>query len=177
MEILKYPHPFLRRRCKETMEIDASAVQRVQDMFRIMYQSNGVGLAAPQVGWDARLFVANATGKPEDAMVFINPRIVSKQGTVTQEEGCLSIPGVWGKVIRAEQVHVQAFDLQGESLEIETAGLLATIVQHESDHLDGVLFITKLTQASRIAVKQQLKEMEEEFRTAHPGEKPMPCSL
>ena len=177
MEILRYPHPCLRQRCKEIEEIDAAAVQRVEDMFRVMYQFKGVGLAAPQVGWDARLFVANATGKAEDAMVFINPRILSREGTVTQEEGCLSVPGVYGKVTRAERVRAQAFNLQGEAFEIEAGGLLAIAIQHESDHLDGVLFISRLTPASRIAVKQQIKEMEEEFKTAHPDEKPIPCPL
>jgi len=168
MEILKYPHPFLKRKCKPVKSIDDKLVARVAEMFETMYRARGVGLAAPQVGWDARLFVINASGNKCDEVVFVNPVIVDTVGTVNEEEGCLSVPGVNAIVPRAERVRVRAFDLKGSSFELEADGLLAIALQHENDHIDGKLFISKLTRAAKQAVADKLKELEDEFEPKPP---------
>ena len=169
MEILKYPHPCLRRKCREVERIDKLVVDRVAEMFQTMYDARGVGLAASQVGWDARLCIVNSTGEADGEMVFINPVIVEAEGTVEEEEGCLSVPGINKRVRRAERIRVRAFDLKGEQFELESDGLLAIALQHESDHLDGKLFISKLTRSVKEAIAPRLKELEESFKAAYPG--------
>jgi len=168
MEILKYPDPFLKHKCKPLKTIDEQTVARVADMFETMYQARGVGLAAPQVGWDARLFIVNVTANKRDELVFVNPVIVEAVGTVNEEEGCLSVPGVNAVVPRAERVRVRAFDLSGNAFDLQADGLLAIALQHENDHLDGKLFISKLTRAAKRAVADKLKELEEEFEAKSP---------
>jgi len=175
MEILKYPHPILRVKGEDVKRIDKQLVDRAREMFETMYANRGCGLAAPQVGWSTRLFVVNITGdkeRPEEEMTFINPVILAAQGSVFEEEGCLSIPGVNARVKRAAKVRVKAFNLKGEEFEVDAEGLLAIALQHESDHLDGVLFISKLTRAGRIANARKIKELEERFRIAHPDIRP-----
>ena len=176
MEILKYPHPCLRKKCKEVEQIDKLVVDRVAEMFQTMYEARGVGLAAPQVGWDARLCIVNAIGETDGEMVFVNPVIVEAGGAVDEEEGCLSVPGINRPVRRAERVRVKAFDLKGEEFELETDGLLAIVLQHESDHLDGKLFISKLTCSGKAAIAPKLKELEELFKAAHP-KAPTSCPM
>jgi len=174
MEILKYPHPCLKRKCKVIKRIDETIVRRVAEMFDTVYRARGLGLAAPQVGWDARLFVVNVAGEKTGELVFINPRIIEATGTVNEEEGCLSLPGVNAVVPRAEEVRVQAFDIAGHDFEMKAGGLLAIAIQHENDHLDGKLFITKLTRAGKIAIASKLKELEEQFE-AKPTDVPAQC--
>lgn len=176
MEILKYPHPKLRERGEEITRIDNELIRRAHEMFEIMYANRGCGLAAPQVGWSVRLHVINISGDKSqgEELVFINPVIVSASGSSFEEEGCLSVPGINAKVKRAARVSVKAFDLKGEEFEIEADGILATALQHETDHLDGVLFISKLTRAGRIANARKIKAMEERFRAEHP-EIPAAC--
>ncbi|HUU70640.1 MAG TPA: peptide deformylase [Planctomycetota bacterium] len=170
MEILKYPHPCLKRKCKPVKRIDDELVMRVAEMFETTYKARGVGLAAPQVGWDARLFIINVSGEKRDEMVFVNPAIVEMTGTVNDEEGCLSVPGVNAVVPRAERVRVRAFDMKGNGFELEADGLLAIAVQHENDHLDGKLFISKLTRAAKQAIAEKLRELEEEYESKPPKE-------
>ncbi|HUW34056.1 MAG TPA: peptide deformylase [Planctomycetota bacterium] len=170
MEILKYPHPCLKRKCKPVKRIDDELVMRVAEMFETMYNARGVGLAAPQVGWDARLFIINVSGEKRDETVFVNPVIVEMAGTVNEEEGCLSVPGVNAVVPRAERVRVRAFDMKGNGFELEADGLLAIVLQHENDHLDGKLFISKLTRAAKEAIAEKLKELEDEFEASPPTE-------
>ena len=165
MEILKYPHPILKRKCKPLKRIDDELVMRVAEMFETVYKARGVGLAAPQVGWDARLFIINVSGEKCDELVFVNPVIIEMTGIVNEEEGCLSVPGVNAVVPRAERVRVGAFDLKGNGFELEADGLLAIALQHENDHLDGKLFISKLTRAAKEAVAEKLKELEDEFES------------
>lgn len=174
MNILKYPHPCLKKRCRQVKTIDPALVERVAEMFDTMYKARGVGLAAAQVGWDARLFITNVSG--DDEMVFINPRILESTGTVNEEEGCLSVPGVNACVPRAERVRVQAFDIEGRAFELEADGLLAIAIQHENDHLDGKLFITKLTRAGKAAIANKLKDLEEKFEAA-PPDIPAQCPM
>ncbi|HLG28893.1 MAG TPA: peptide deformylase [Candidatus Brocadiales bacterium] len=164
MEIIIYPVPILRLKAKPIEEIDDAVYQRVEEMLELMYEAKGVGLAAPQIGWSKRLIVKDTAGKKTDNRVFINPVIIEEKGEVIEEEGCLSFPGVLGKVIRAEQVVVIAYDLKGERLEFEAVGLDARVWQHEIDHIDGRLFIDRMSPASRLGVSQRLKELEREYQ-------------
>ena len=129
-------------------------------MFDLMYEANGIGLAANQVGLPLRLFVINLAGKRGDGeeLVFLNPVVSRPKGTSSAEEGCLSLPGVYGEVVRPKQVTVDAYDLQGRQFQGEIDGLLARCVQHELDHLDGVLFIDRLTESGKQAIVPELEE-------------------
>ena len=161
MRVLSYPAPFLRRQVKPVQEITPELVEIVRGMFQTMYSARGVGLAASQVGLDMSLFVLNVTGEPDDEHVFINPEIVELRGDTLELEGCLSLPGLEAKVRRSAYVRIRAQDLQGEFFEMEGEDFLARALQHETDHLNGTLFIDKIGPASRIALKSRLTEMEE----------------
>lgn len=164
MVILKYPDPFLRTRIKDLAEITDDVRSKVKEMFETMYDAQGVGLAATQVGWDARVFVKNVTGSPEGEEVHINPVILEQSGEEVDEEGCLSLPGLRGRVARTEEVLVRSLGLDGEPQEIRHRGLAARAVQHEIDHLDGMLFIHRLRPADRVLIRRTLREMEKEFK-------------
>lgn len=140
----------------------------VQDMFELMYEHEGIGLAANQVDLPYRVFVINAEGDrdvKEAEMVFINPVLKAPKGSEEAEEGCLSIPSVYGPVTRAEKIEVQAYDLQGNEISGDLSGLLARVVQHETDHLDGTLFIDRLSPTEKMAVHDDLEEFELEFKS------------
>ncbi len=166
LEILHYPHPVLVRDGEPIETIDDELRSRVAEMFETMYQARGVGLAAPQVGWSVRLFIVNPTAGEDCSAerVFINPEILSKQGREVAEEGCLSFPELTIHVPRAVRVVVRAQDLDGEWFEMEVEDLLARIIQHEYDHVLGILFISKMTPADRIAADKKLKELRAEAR-------------
>lgn len=164
MEIVIYPVPILRLKAKPVKEIDDTVCQRAEEMLELMHEAKGVGLAAPQIGWSKRLIVKDVPGEKVCNGAFINPIIIEEKGEVIGEEGCLSIPGVLGKVVRAEQVVVVAYNLKGEKLEIEAEGLDARVWQHEIDHINGRLFIDRMTPASRLGVSQRLKELEREYQ-------------
>lgn len=147
---------------------------KVREMFDIMYREKGVGLAAPQVGWSARLFVVNAKGEPDPAAerVYINPEILPAVGPleeITEEEGCLSIPGVRGKVTRHRSLRVRALDLSGKPFEEDLFDLPARAFQHELDHLDGILFITRLGVTERMLAGKALKKLEKEYKERQRG--------
>lgn len=163
MDVVIYPAEVLRQKATAIEEIDESITQKANEMLEIMCEYNGVGLAAPQVGWPKRLIVMNVTGEKDGEMVFINPSIVNQEGTVISEEGCLSFPGITGNVPRSETVEVIAYNLKGEKLKIEADGLMARAFQHEIDHLNGVLFIDKMTPASSMANAKKVKEFERKY--------------
>ncbi len=162
-KLVLYPDPILRRRAKLVREIDDEVRRRAEEMMEIMYAAAGVGLAAPQAGWGARVVVLNTTGDPEDEGVFINPRIVDSQGEIVDEEGCLSLPGIRAKVIRSARVQVEAYTLDGEEVRLDAEGLAARAWQHEIDHLNGVLIIDHMTPAARLMCRRQLKDLEDDF--------------
>ena len=150
-EILVYPDPFLARKAAPVTEVDERMRELIRDMFDTMYESEGIGLAATQVGVGKRVIVldvspADETGAP---MALVNPEIVSRKGSVTGVEGCLSVPGVQGEVCRAETVVVRGMDEQGEPVRIRAAGILSRALQHEIDHLDGILFIERASPPRR----------------------------
>jgi peptide deformylase len=169
MELVLYPDPILRRVAKPLTRVDDEVRARVAEMFEIMYANRGVGLAAPQVGWSERLFVVNVTGEPDPRFerVYINPEVTVPPGGVeelTDDEGCLSIPGVHGRVARHQRVVVRALDLAAQRFEEEVCDLDARVVQHELDHLDGILFITRLGTTDRMQSAKTLKELEKEYK-------------
>ncbi|MGQ9592246.1 MAG: peptide deformylase [Planctomycetota bacterium] len=167
MELVYYPDPVLRKRAQPLSEIDGEVRRRASEMFRIMYAEGGVGLAAPQVAWTARLFVMNAAGEadPGGERVYVNPEIVLAEGEILDEEGCLSVPGVRGKVRRSARVVVRALDLEGKSFEAELSGIEARAAQHEIDHLDGILFVTRLGTSDRLLARKELRRLEDTFRS------------
>ncbi len=167
MEIVLYPHPALRWKSKPIQEINEGLRQVVAEMFKLMYAAKGIGLAANQVGLPYRLFIMNLTGDPEEKdeeIVFINPEILKRKGTTEGEEGCLSFPGMYGQVKRAAKVDIEAFDLNGECFEYSLDELAARAVQHECDHLDGVLFIDRMPEVGRRELDPVVSDFETQFR-------------
>ncbi|MBU6390801.1 MAG: peptide deformylase [Planctomycetota bacterium] len=167
MNIAIYPDPVLRQKAKHLTEINRETYQRVEEMLELMYQAHGIGLAAPQVGWSVRLFIIDANGSSAEEKVFINPTIIEEVGEVNKEEGCLSFPGVLSKVARAQKIKAHAYNLKGQKIEIEAEGLAARAWQHELDHLNGCLFIDKMSPANRLAISNQIKEFERAYRSNH----------
>lgn len=168
LEVIHYPHPTLRHVSKPLKRVDRALRDMVQNMFGLMYEQEGVGLAANQVDLPYRLFIANPTGDADqkDAEhVFINPVLRRGKGQVEADEGCLSIPGVAGPVVRKERITIEAYTLSGEPFEGELEGLFARIVQHETDHLDGVLFIDRLSPTQIAELRAKLEEFEIDFQS------------
>jgi len=165
MEIVYYPDPVLQRRAAPVDLAMEGLAEFVEEMKAAMKSANGVGLAAPQVGRSLRLFIASESGEVADAVAFINPELRTFGERVPFEEGCLSLPGVNGDVERPESVAVSWTDVHGKRHEEEFSKLMARIVQHEFDHLEGILFITRLTPADRIRVKPALDSFEEHYRS------------
>lgn len=159
-----YPDPILRQKAKTVDLKDPRLPGIVRDMFETMYHESGVGLAANQVGLDLNLAVIDCSGGDDHnaKLVLINPVVLETGGTVEEDEGCLSFPGLRAIARRGERCRVRAFDLEGHAYEVEAGGLLAKALQHETDHLQGKLFIDHLTLASRAAVEGKLKQMKKD---------------
>jgi peptide deformylase len=169
LRIVPFPHPALRYKSRPVERIDDALRAQVRAMFELMYAARGIGLAANQVGLPYRVFVLNLTADPEqkdEELVFINPEIVKRHASIEDEEGCLSFPGVYAPVQRAKKIKVQAFDLDGKDVSLDAEDLLSRAIQHELDHLDGVLFIDRLAPESRKAVAAKIKAVEDGFRQA-----------
>ncbi len=168
LQIIQYPHPTLRHRSKPLRRVDADLRKLVAEMFELMYEHEGVGLAANQVDLPYRLFVANPEGAAdakETEGVFINPVLSGGRGLEEDEEGCLSIPGIRAPVTRNATIKIQAYDLEGNEITGEVDELMARIVQHETDHLDGTLFIDRLGPAQAADIRDQLEEFELAFQS------------
>ncbi len=166
LSIIQYPHPTLRHKAKPLRRVDAELQTIVREMFALMYKAKGVGLAATQVDLPYRLFVVNLLSDPthpEEEQVFLNPVLTKPHGLDTAEEGCLSLPGLYGDVKRPERITIDAYNLTGEHIQGEVSGLMARVVQHETDHLDGVLFIDRISPTRKLAAKDDLYEFETIF--------------
>jgi peptide deformylase len=168
LRVVNYPHPTLRRPSKPLIQVDADLRGLVREMFELMYskEHRGVGLAANQVDLPYRLFIVNLSSDPmlrDEEHVFINPVISHPKGSSEQEEGCLSLPGLFAPVRRPEKVRINAYNLAGNELIYELDDLFARVVQHETDHLDGVLFIDRLAPTVKASVRDKLEEFEREF--------------
>ena len=164
MRIVYYPDPVLQKRAQPVDPAREGLRDLVEGMIHAMKDAAGVGLAGPQVGHSLRLFVASETGEIDDAMVFLNPEIRPFGSPHPFEEGCLSLPGINGLVTRSESVEVTWTDLDGERRTAEYTKLMARIIQHEFDHLEGVLFITRMTPADRIRIRADLESFEADYR-------------
>ena len=167
LSIVHYPHPTLRHQSKPLAKVDRTVRAMIEQMFALMYEHEGVGLAANQVDIPYRMFVTNVEGDPdvkEAEQVFINPVLSGGKGQEEGDEGCLSIPGVTAPVVRSKTIKVQAYDLEGHQIEAEADGLMARILQHETDHLDGQLFIDRLGPTQQAAIRDDLERFEIEFR-------------
>ncbi len=166
MHIIQYPHPTLRHVSKPLKRVDKELLSAVREMFDLMYEAKGIGLAANQVDLPYRLFVINLASDPQatdQEFVFLNPVLTSRKGNAEAEEGCLSLPGVFGDVKRSERVVLNAFDLAGQELTMDLDGLFARAVQHEIDHLDGILFIDRLSPTGEMAMRDVLADFEVQF--------------
>lgn len=159
-QILHYPDPRLRRRAEPVTQVDAQIRAVVDDMVDTMYQAPGIGLAAPQIDVLKRIIVIDTSETKDDLHVFINPEIVSRDGEQTLEEGCLSVPGIYDNVTRAQRITVRALDREGQPFELEASGLLATCVQHEVDHLEGKLFVDYLSRLKQQRIRKKLQKQE-----------------
>ncbi len=162
--IVKYGDPILEKSTGRVTKFDAQLEQLAQDMFASMYAAQGVGLAAPQIGLSIRLAVVDVTsGKnPEAKIVFVNPEIIHAEGEKREEEGCLSIPGFRGYVVRPQFVTVRAQDAKGEEFEIRGEELLARAFCHEIDHLNGVLFLQHLSMLKRDLIRRKIKKLKKQ---------------
>lgn len=155
LAIRTFGDPVLRQRAAEVTDVDGSVARLVRSMFEAMYEAPGIGLAAPQVGVQKRLFVYDLGDGPH---VLINPVLVEARGEWTYEEGCLSVPGLYFPIVRPAEVHVTGFDLDGREVSIEADELLGRLLQHEIDHLDGRLLIDLLDDEQRREARRVLRE-------------------
>lgn len=173
LKIVPYPHPTLRYKSKAVKRVDRELRGIVREMFESMYEARGIGLAANQVDLPLRLFVVNVAAEATsgEELVLINPVIASPKGTDEKEEGCLSIPGVHGFVARPEQIRVQAYDLSGNEIDMTVDGLLARAIQHEFDHIEGVLFIDRLSDSAKRLIEPELEEFQLEYQSMRETEK------
>jgi peptide deformylase len=169
LEILHYPDERLRTRAEAVDRVDDQLRALVDDMFETMYQAPGIGLAATQVNVHKRILIIDISKNRDQPMVFINPEIVDKQGVEETDEGCLSVPGIYERVQRAERIRVRALDAQGKSFELEADGLLAVCIQHEMDHLDGKLFVDYLSQLKRQRIRKKLEKQRRHGVAEAPG--------
>jgi len=160
-EIVKYPERVLETKAEPVTAFDERLARLVEDMFESMYAAKGIGLAAPQIGISLRITVIDLSfqEKPEDKIVLINPEIFEREGRQYEEEGCLSLPDIREKVNRDARVKVRAQNVKGEWFEIEGRELLSRAMQHEIDHLDGVLFITRLSRLKRDLTLRKIRRL------------------
>lgn len=167
--IVPYPHPALRYESRPVVEIGDELRASVRAMFGLMYAARGIGLAANQVALPFRVFILNVTAdpaRPDQEQVFINPEIVKRHSSIEDEEGCLSFPGLYTKVRRARKIRVRAYNLEGQDVDLEAEDLLSRAIQHETDHLDGKLFIDYLGPIARHSAGAKVKEFEASYRRA-----------
>ena len=164
LRVILYPDPRLRKKSAPVTKFDESLQQTASRMLELMREHKGVGLAAPQVGLNIRLFVVNPTGNPEDDRVYVNPVLSEAEGDEESEEGCLSLPEITVDVIRpTERVLMRAKDLTGKPFEEVGEGFITRIWQHELDHLNGVLILDRMGPVAKLAYRKKLKELEEAF--------------
>ena len=163
LKIVSYPEPVLKTPTREIVAVTPDIVALAERMIDLMVDASGVGLAAPQVGVSMRVFVIAPSGTRSDAEVFINPVLRDFEGFEEIEEGCLSLPGVYGKVRRPARCTVEALNLDGNRFVLNAVDMPARIVQHENDHLDGTLFIDRLGTLGKMACRRAVRRLEKDF--------------
>jgi peptide deformylase len=162
LDILHYPDPRLRNVAAPVTRVDDKIRRLVEDMFETMYDAPGIGLAATQVNVHKRILVADVSELHNQPLCLINPSVVTSSGTEQMEEGCLSVPGVFEMVERADRIRVAGLDQDGNALELDVDGLLAVCIQHEIDHLDGKLFVDYLSQLKRSRIRKKLEKAQKQ---------------
>ncbi|MDH5470561.1 MAG: peptide deformylase [Gammaproteobacteria bacterium] len=169
LNILHFPDPRLREVAQPVEHVDDGVRQFIDDMFETMYAAPGIGLAATQVNVAKRIIVIDISEEKHQPLCLINPEILELDGVEEMEEGCLSVPGVYERVQRADRVRVRALDRDGQTVEIEADGLLAVCIQHEIDHLDGKLFVDYLSQLKRTRIRKKLEKEQRQAPAAEPA--------
>jgi peptide deformylase len=159
-EILIIGHPTLVKKAEPVERVDADIIRLARDMVETVHAAPGIGLAAPQVGVSKRLIVVDLSvgENDDDLIVMVNPTLLAKEGEVTCEEGCLSVPDIREKIARPYRVTVRGLDLDGQTVEVDAEDLLARVLCHEIDHLDGILFVEKLSPLKRKLIRKKLKK-------------------
>jgi peptide deformylase len=165
LRLTLYPEPVLRKVAEPVSAFDDSLAATVEAMFALMAKSNGVGLAAPQVGLQKRILVLNPTGEATDSLALVNVTILERAGpTSSYDEGCLSFPGIYAEIKRPERCKIRAFTPRGEPIEREYDGFVSRIIQHEYDHLEGVLLVDRMSSADKQRHKAALQELVDKYR-------------
>ena len=172
LKIILYPDPRLKKVSQPVLAFDDALGRLSARMFELMREAKGVGLAAPQVGQNIRLFVMNATQEPGDDRVYVNPVLSHFEGEEEQEEGCLSLPGIHVNVNRGKQVRIQAQDLEGRPIEEVATGFVARVWQHEFDHLNGTLLTDRMGPVAKMTHRKVLNELKEQYDLLHPPPPP-----
>ena len=159
LKILKHPDTFLRQESQPIEEVKPDTQKLMDDMLETMYAASGVGLAAIQVGYQKRICVIDASASKNKPIFLVNPRIIQQSDlTLTGEEGCLSVPGQFAEIDRPDKCHVKYLDYHGQAKEIRAEGMLATCIQHEMDHLEGILFIDYLSKLKKTMIVKKLSK-------------------
>ena len=158
LNILQYPDKRLRTIAKPVVSVDETIKQKVKDMFETMYEAPGIGLAATQVNFHQRIIVIDISDQCNEPICLINPKIFEKSGEIQWEEGCLSVPDYYENIIRANDIKVQALNQHGETFELEASEMLSVCIQHEIDHLNGILFIDHLSKLKQKRLKKKTEK-------------------
>ena len=158
LDILKYPDKRLRTIAKPVVSVDETIRQQVKDMFETMYEAPGIGLAATQVNFHQRIIVIDISDQCNEPICLINPEVIEKSGEIQWEEGCLSVPDYYENIIRANDIKVQAINQHGETFELEASEMLSVCIQHEIDHLDGILFVDHLSKLKQKRLKKKTEK-------------------
>ena len=158
LNILKYPDKRLRTIAKPVISVDETIKQQVKDMFETMYEAPGIGLAATQVNFHQRIIVIDISDQCNEPICLINPEVIEKSGEIQWEEGCLSVPDYYENVIRANDIKVQALNQHGKTFELEASEMLSVCIQHEIDHLNGILFVDHLSKLKQKRLKKKTEK-------------------
>lgn len=165
LTILEFPDERLRKVATQVEAIDLMRSTLIDDMFETMYESNGIGLAATQIDFHERIIVMDISEEKDAPFCLVNPEIIEQEGTEVSEEGCLSVPGFFEKVERAETVIVSALNRDGDAVELSAEGMLAVCIQHEMDHLSGKLFVDYLSPLKRQRIKKKMEKIHKTYRS------------
>jgi peptide deformylase len=175
LKIILWPDPRLKKLSQPVTRFDDNLKALAARMFELMHEARGVGLAAPQVGENIRLFIMNPTGDPKDDHLYVNPELSEASGSEEAEEGCLSLPGINVNIVRDKTLRMRARDLDNNPIDQVASGYLARIWQHEFDHLNGVLLTDRMGSVAKLMNRNKLKELEEQYAAEHPEvSKPSP---
>ena len=164
LKIIHYPDPRLKKPSTPVKEVTPALRELAAKMLGLMREARGVGLAAPQVGHNVRLFVMNHTGEPKDDRVYVNPELSEAEGSEEGEEGCLSLPEINANIVRDKVIRIRATDLEGKPIDEKASGYLARVWQHEFDHLNGTLITDRMGAVAKMAAKKTLRELEDKYK-------------